>query len=118
MAYFDFFVLPVPTANKPAYLAHAKRVADIFKELGALSVTEMWGDDVPAGEVNSFRTAVLLEENETVVCGWIAWPDKPTRMAAWEKAMADPRMIAEGQSMPYDGKRMIFGAFEEALKVE
>ena len=47
--------------------------------------------------------------------GWIAWPDKATRDAAWEKLMKDERMMAA--EMPFDGKRMIFGGFEVVLEI-
>jgi uncharacterized protein YbaA (DUF1428 family) len=110
--YVDGFLCAVPTANKSAYLAHATMSAAIFKEYGALSVVECWGDDVPEGKVNSLHTAVLRQEDETVVFSWITWPDKATRNAAWEKLMADPRMAPENNPMPFDGKRMIFGGFD------
>ncbi|MNY66935.1 hypothetical protein D3C86_2044360 [compost metagenome] len=42
--------------------------------------------------------------------GWITWPDKATRDAAWDALMQDERMA--GMDMPFDGKRMIFGGFE------
>lgn len=47
MAYIDIFVAPVPTANREQYKKHAEIAAVIFKEYGALSVAECWGDDVP-----------------------------------------------------------------------
>jgi uncharacterized protein YbaA (DUF1428 family) len=40
------------------------------------------------------------------------WPSKAVRDAAWEKVMADPRMSAETNPMPFDGKRMIYGGFQ------
>ena len=52
-------VAAVPTANKAAYITHAQNAAALFKEYGALSVVECWGDDVPEGKVNSLHTAVL-----------------------------------------------------------
>jgi uncharacterized protein YbaA (DUF1428 family) len=111
MAYVDGFLCAVPTANKEAYRAYALAAAAVFKEHGALSLVEGWGDDVPDGKLNSMRSAVLLEPHETVVFSWITWPDKATRDAGLKKVFEDPRIAALGD-MPLDGKRMIFGGFE------
>ena len=116
MTYVDGFVAPVPTANKEAYLKHAADAVAVFKDHGALSVVECWGDDVPEGEVNSFHTAVLRKPEETVLFGWITWPSKAVRDAGMAKAMADPRLAPDQSPMPFDGKRMIFGGFEAVLE--
>ncbi|SEB02706.1 DUF1428 domain-containing protein [Rubrimonas cliftonensis] len=113
MTYVDSFVLAVPTEGRDAYLRHAQRAAAMFQEHGALRVVETWGDDVPEGRRTDFRRAIALEPGETVVVGWIEWPDKAARDAAWPKIVADPRM-ADGP-MPFDGKRMIHGGFETLL---
>lgn len=110
--YIDGFVSAVPTANKEAYRMHAEAAAAVFKEYGALSLVECWGDDVPEGKINSMHTAVLKKENETVVFSWISWPDKATRDAGLQKVLADPRMQPDRNPMPFDGSRMIFGGFE------
>lgn len=115
MRYIDGFVAAVPTANKDAYLKHAAEAAEIFKEYGALSCVECWGDDVPEGEVTSFTMAVKRKETETSVFAWIAWPSKEVRDEAWQKIMADPRMSPDRMDMPFDGKRMIYGGFQQIL---
>lgn len=112
MSYLDITVIPVATDQKAAYLAHSQRVAAIFKENGATSVVECWGDDVPDGKLTDFKRSVALVDGETVAVGWIVWPDKPTRDAAWEKMMQDERIMG-GEPPPFDGKRMIFGGFEQ-----
>jgi uncharacterized protein YbaA (DUF1428 family) len=111
MNYIDGFVLAVPLANKDAYLRHAQSMAPVFKEYGALRSVECWGDDVPEGKLTSFTMAVKREEGEAVVLGWIEWPSRAVRDAAWQKLMADPR-ITGAPAPPFDGKRMIFGGFE------
>ena len=116
MAYVDGFVAAVPNANKQKFLDHARYSAQIFKDHGAAKVVENWGDDVPDGELTSFPLAVKLEEGETVVMGWIHWPSKDVRDAAFEKAMEDPRMQEIFENMPLDGKRLIFGGFETILE--
>jgi len=116
MTYVDGFVAAVPTANKDAYLAHAEGAAAVFKDHGALSVVECWGDDVPTGERTDFRRAVQAKADETVVFSWVAWPDKAARDAGWEKVMADPRMAPDANPMPFDGKRLIYGGFQAILE--
>jgi uncharacterized protein YbaA (DUF1428 family) len=111
MNYLDGFVAAVPVVNKEAYLKHAVDMAILFKEHGALSVVESWGDDVPQGKLTSFPMAVKCEEGEVVVFSWIQWPSKAVRNSAWEKVMADPRMMS-GNTPPFDGKRMIYGGFQ------
>jgi uncharacterized protein YbaA (DUF1428 family) len=110
MSFLDITVIPVPVANKAAYLEHSRLTTPFFKEQGALGVTETWGEDVPEGKLTDFRKAVALEDGETVAVGWITWPDRAVRDAAWEKLMSDERMM--GMDMPFDGKRMIFAGFE------
>jgi uncharacterized protein YbaA (DUF1428 family) len=112
MAYVDGYVIAVPTANRAAYQKIAEEAAIVFKEYGALKVVECWGDDVPEGKVTSFPMAVKCEENETVVFSWIMWSSRQARDEGNQKAMADPRMQPMPESMPFDGKRMIFGGFE------
>ena len=53
MSYVDGFVAAVPTANRETYRLHAEEAARIFREHGALSFVECWGDDVPDGEVSA-----------------------------------------------------------------
>jgi uncharacterized protein YbaA (DUF1428 family) len=115
MPYIDGMLAAVPTANKDAYLAHARASDAIFKEAGALKCVENWGDDIPDGQVTDLKRAVQAKPDETVVFSWITWPDKATRDAGWEKVMADERM--QKMEMPFDGKRMIFGGFEQVLEV-
>ena len=115
MSYIDGTLCPVPNAKKAEYIKHAEAAAVLFKEYGALALVENWGDDVPEGELNSMHTAVMRKEDETVVFSWILWPDKATRDAGWGKMMEDPRM--KDMSMPFDGKRMIYGGFETIVNV-
>ncbi len=112
MNYIDGFVAAVPNANKTLYTRTAKKAAAIFKDHGALSVIENWGDDVPAGKLTSFPLAVKCKPDETVVFSWIVWPSKSVRNKGMEKAMADPRFDFANNPMPFDGKRMIFGGFK------
>lgn len=113
MTYVDGYVVPVPNAEKQAYIKLAEESASIFKQHGAVSVVESWGVEVPEGEVTSFPLAVQCKENETVVLAWVIWPSKEVRDVGIKKVMEDPRMAAMGpDAVPFDGKRMIFGEFE------
>lgn len=111
MSYIDGFVAAVPTAKREAFRKHAEDAAAVFKEHGALGVTECWGDDVPGGEVTSFPMAVKCKPDETVIFSWIAWPSREVRDAGMQKVMSDPRMQEDVNPMPFDGKRVIFGGF-------
>lgn len=110
MSYVDGFLIPVPKDNKEAYREQAAMCAEIFKELGALSVVECWGDDVPKGKTTDFWMAVKAEQNEAVVFSWIVWPSKAARDAGNKKMMEDARI--KEMKMPFDEKRMIFGGFD------
>jgi len=112
MSYVDGFVAAVPTANKQAYIDHVRQVAPLFREHGALSMTECWGDDVPDGKLTSFPMAVKKGADETVVFSWVVWPSKAARDEGWAKLMADPRMQPDVAPMPFDGKRLIYGGFQ------
>lgn len=112
MNYVDGFVLAVPTANREIYKTHAETAAVVFKDHGALKLVECWGDDVPDGEVTSFPMAVKRKPDETVVFAWITWPSREVRDVGMKKVMEDPRLQAGATSMPFDGKRMIFGGFQ------
>ncbi len=113
MSYIDGLIAAVPTANKDAYLAHARAADPIFREHGALKCVETWGDDIPDGKVTDFRRAVQATADETIVFSWITWTDKAARDAGWEKVMQDERMAK--MDLPFDGKRMIFGGFSVLL---
>ena len=115
MNYVDGFMAAVPKAKKDSYLQHASKSALLFKEYGALSIVECWGDDVPEGKLTSMPMAVKCEPEEAVVFSWVTWPTRAVRDEAWKKIMADPRMQPGANPMPFDGKRMIYGGFQMIL---
>lgn len=113
MAYIDGFVVPVLPGKRDAYIALAKQAAPIFLDHGALQMVETLADDVKHGKVTDFYRSVAAEEGETIAFSWIVWPSKAARDAGMAKVMADERM--NGEDMPFDMKRMIFGGFEVVL---
>src|SRR5262245_31327172 len=103
MTYIDGFVAAVPTANREKFKKHADEAAAIFKEYGALSVVECWGDDVPEGKITSFPMAVQRKDDEIVVFSWIVWPSKEARKAAL--GQGDGRSPHEARSEPHAIRR-------------
>ena len=122
MSYIDGFVIAVPKANKEQFIQHAEFMDAIIMEWGATRILECWEDDVPDGKVTDFRCAVQAGEDEAVAFSWIEWPDKASRDAGMKKMSAamesDSRLNSEENSMPFDGKRMIFGGFVPVVKLE
>ena len=52
---------------------------------------------------------------------WVEWPDKATRDAGMTRMREDPRMdpaTPGNPPMPFDGRRMIFGGFEQVVEVK
>jgi uncharacterized protein YbaA (DUF1428 family) len=112
MAYVDGFVIPVRKDQLEAYKALARKASEIWMELGALTYVECVADDVPYGELTSFPRAVQATDDEVVIFSWITYADRASRDAVMAKVMADERLKADMASMPFDGKRMIFGGFQ------
>ncbi len=110
MNYIDIFIAAVPTVNRSAYLEHVQATTAMLKDHGALKVTECWGDDIPEGKLTSLPMAVQCSKDETVVFSSVTWPSRQARDDGMKKFMADPRL--ESVSMPFDGKRLIFGGFQ------
>ena len=116
MNYIDGFVVAVPTGQRDIYIQHARLAATVFKEHGALRVTECWGDDVPDGKLTSFPMAVKCQADETVVFSWIEWPSREVRDRGMADVMQDARLQADANPMPFDGKRMIYGGFRMVVE--
>jgi uncharacterized protein YbaA (DUF1428 family) len=115
MTYIDGFVAAVPTANRDAYRRHSAEMAPIFREFGVRRSVDAWGDDVPPGKLTDFPGAVRAAPDETVVFSWFEYDSKAARDAAMRRMTEDPRMQAMGASMPFDGKRLIYGGFAPIL---
>lgn len=117
MKYVDAFVAPVPAANREQYMEHRNIVAAIFKEHGATSYVECWGDDLPDGEITSFPLAVKRSADETVCLGWAVWPSRDFCDQTMRKLMRDERLSPANCPLPFDCKRLIFGGFEVIVDV-
>ncbi|HEY0181291.1 MAG TPA: DUF1428 domain-containing protein [Rhodopila sp.] len=113
LGYVDGVVASFSDANRQAVVDRAPKIARLFQENGALRVVNGAGVDVPLGKVTDLRRAVQAKEAETVIFGWIEWPDKATRDAGVSAMMRDPRM----REMPpaWNGPLAIFGGFTPIL---
>ena len=114
MTYVDGFVVPVPKKKLKAYLAMARTAAKVWRDHGALEVRECVADDVKVGKRTSFPRSVGLKPAETVVFSYVVYKSRPQRDRIMAKVMKDPRLakMMNPNSMPFDGKRMIFGGFK------
>jgi len=111
MTYVDGFIIAVPNAHLDEYRKIAATANQVWKDHGALSYVECLGDDVPMGELTSFPRAVQAKDDEIIVFSWITYRDRAHRDAVNAKVMADERLKAVMENMPFDGKRMIYGGF-------
>ena len=117
--YVDGFVIPVPLAKLAAYKRLAKKAGTIWREHGALEVCECVAEDVKPGKRTSFPQAVKLKADETVIFSWIVYRSRAHRDKVNKAVMADPRLNLAGMTpdtMPFDGKRLIFGGFAVLVK--
>jgi uncharacterized protein YbaA (DUF1428 family) len=117
MTYFDFYVVPVKTAQRAEYEEFAHKIDNLFKRYGAGRIVECWESDVPEGKLTSFPLAVKRAPGESIVVGFVEWPSKQARDQSWEKLQKDPLMQPNSTPMPFDGKRMIFGGFDKIMEV-
>ena len=113
MVYVDGFVIPVPKVRLDEYRKMARLGRKVWMEHGALGYLESVADDAPVGKLTSFPRAVKLKEDEVVVFSWILFKSRAHRDKVNKLAMNDKRFAGmDMKSMPFDGKRMIFGGFK------
>ena len=117
MPYVDGFVLAVPKQNLEAYKEMARNAGAVWMELGAPSYVECIADDAPYGELTSFPRAVQATDDEVVIFSWITYESREQRDAINAKVMTDPRLKTDPATMPFDGKRMIYGGFESFVEL-
>jgi hypothetical protein len=63
-------------------------------------------------EFTMFPRAVQAKDDEIVIFSWVVYESRQSRDAVMAKVMADPRLKTDWSTMPFDGKRMIFGGFQ------
>lgn len=114
MAYVDGFVVPVPKKKIEDYKRMARKAGRIWREHGALEYRECIADDVKPGKWTSFPQSVKLKKDEVVIFSWVVYKSRAQRDRVMAKVMQDKRLaqMMNPASMPFDGKRMIFGGFK------
>ncbi len=114
MEYVDGFVLAVPRKNLAAYKKMAKLASKVWRDHGALDYRECVAEDVKVGKWTSFPRSVKLKKGETVVFSWITYKSRAHRDRILAKVMKDKRLVdmMDPKSLPFDGKRMIYGGFD------
>jgi uncharacterized protein YbaA (DUF1428 family) len=112
--YVDGFLVPLPKRNLEVYRRMSRKAGKVWREHGALGYCECVADDVPRGEVTSFPKGVQLKRGEVVVFSWIVFKSRAHRDRVNAKVINDPRIadMMDPKSMPFDGKRMVYGGFE------
>jgi uncharacterized protein YbaA (DUF1428 family) len=116
--YVDGFLVAVPKKNLAKYKKVARLFGKVCREHGAIEVRECVGDDVTKGKLTSFPRALLLKRGEVVVFSYIVYKSRKARDSANKKIMSDPRVAGamNGEDMPFDGARMIWGGFQTLLR--
>ena len=110
--YVDGFIVPVPKKSLEAYRKMARLGKKVWLDHGAIDYRECVADDVKPGKWTSFPQSVKLKPNETVVFAWVTYKSRKHRDRVVAKVMKDARFAGmDPKSMPFDGKRMIYGGF-------
>ena len=120
--YIDGFIFPVPRIHLNEYRSVAEKVAEIWKEYGALAYFEYVGEDLKLEGTRSFIDVVNLKTDEVVVFGWVVFPSKETRDLANKQVPADPRMtelvapLTDSKRLIFDAGRMVYGGFQPLVQ--
>ena len=117
MSYVDGFVLVVPKKNLATYKRISRKAGKVWREYGALEYRECVGDDLNTKFGLPFRKLTKAKPNEAVVFSYIVYKSRAHRDKVIAKVMADPRLQADMNNMPFDTKRMAFGGFKTFVDV-
>ena len=120
--YIDGFILPVPRIHLNEYKSVAEKVAEIWKEYGALEYFEYVGEDLKLEGTRSFIEVVDLKEDEVIVFGWVIFPSKEIRDTANKQVPTDSRMtklvapLTDPKKLIFDAERMVYGGFQPLVQ--
>ncbi len=115
--YIDGFVLPVPSNQLEIYREVVEKVAEIWKEHGALDYSEYVGDDLSLEGTRSFTDVTNAKKDEAIIFGWVVFESREARDLANERVAADPRMadlinpLTQTSRPIFDAERMVYGGF-------
>lgn len=115
--YIDGFVFPINKIYLDEYKGIADRVAEIWKEYGALAYFEYVDDGLKIEGTRPFDTLVTISTDETIVFGWMVFDSRETRDHAHKKVAADARMVdlvapLMDHRLIFDASRMVYGGFK------
>ncbi len=120
--YIDGFILPIPSVHLNEYKKVVKKVAEIWKEYGAIAYFECVGDDLFLEGTKSFIDTIDAKEDEVIVFGWVIFPSKEIRDIANQKVPNDPRMteivspLTNPEKLIFDASRMVYGGFQSLVQ--
>ncbi|OMH37989.1 DUF1428 domain-containing protein [Motiliproteus sp. MSK22-1] len=120
--YIDGFILPVPRDQLQTYREVVEKVAEIWKEHGALDYSEYVGDNSNLEGTRSFTDVANIKEDEVVIFGWVSFKSREARDLANKRVAADPRMTdlinpLTNTSRPiFDAERMVYGGFRSLVQ--
>ena len=120
--YIDGFVPPVPRIYLNEYKSVVEKVAEIWKEYGALAYFEYVGEDLKLEGTRSFIELVNLKEDEIIVFGWVVFPSKEIRDRANKQVPIDSRMtelvapLINPKRLIFDAERMVYGGFQPLVQ--
>ena len=120
--YIDGFVLPIPRIHLSECKKVVEKVAEVWKEYGAIAYFEFIGDDLSLEGTKSFIETVDAKDDEEIVFGWIVFPSKEIRDLANKKVPTDPRMtelvapLTNGEKLIFDASRMVYGGFKPLIQ--
>lgn len=121
--YIDGFVFPIPRVYLNEYQNVAAKVAEIWREHGAIAYLEFVGEDLFLEGTKSFVEAIDAKEDEEIVFGWIVFPSKEIRTLANKKVSSDPRItelvapLTNPEKLIFDASRMVFGGFKPLVRL-
>lgn len=121
--YIDGFVLPIPRIYLDEYKKVAEKVAEIWKEYGAIAYFEFVGDDLTLEGTKSFVETVNKKEDEEIIFGWAVFPSKEVRELANQQVPMDERMtelvkpLTNPERLIFDASRMVYGGFKALVEL-
>ena len=126
--YYDAYLIPIARSQLEAYREFSKKIAMVYREHGATSITDLILDEDDRGgesfhaegarenlpeTLRDFPIAAGAAPTETVILSWTEWPDKAARDAGLSAALADPRVQPDpADGVIFEGRRLVSGAFE------
>ena len=117
MSYVDGYVLPVPKKKVSAYRRMAKMGRDAWMKHGALEYYECAGDNLKSfPQCSDFKKLAKLKPDETVFFSFILYKNKAHQQAVNKKVMAEMQKKPMPKDIPFDMKRMAYGAFKAVVQ--